>query len=153
LSGAKSYALGLLSRRAYTEKALFEKLCARYDEQEAAEAIARMFELGLLDDADYAARLASDLVKRKGYAPRRARHELMRRGIDGETAGEAVEEYEGGQKPQIAAIIKRRHNLEDEKGRRRAMNALLRLGYGRGDILAVMRRLGEDEDYYEDWIE
>jgi regulatory protein len=150
VSGAKGYALNLLSRRAYTEKALFDKLCARYEEQEAAEAIGRMLELGLLDDTDFASRLASDLVKLKGYAPRRARYELTRRGIDDEIAGEAVAEYEGDQKPQIAAIIKRRHSLDGEKGRRRAMNALLRLGSGRGDIIAVMRRLGEDEDYYED---
>jgi regulatory protein len=112
-----------------------------------------MLELDLLDDAEYASRLASDLIKRKAYAPRRARYELERRGIDSDTAEEAVEEYEGDQQPAIAAIIKRRHNLDDEKGRRRALNALLRLGYSRGDILTVMRRLDEDEDYYEDWEE
>jgi hypothetical protein len=31
------------------------------------------------------------------------------------------------------------------------VNALLRLGYSRGDIFTVLRRLDEDEDYYEDW--
>ncbi len=134
---AKDYALTLLSRRAYTEKGLFEKLCSRYDEQEAAAAVARMLELRLLDDADYAARLASDLVKRKGCAPKRARYELIRRGIEQETAEEALLEYAGDLKPAIAGIIKRRHGISGEKGRIKAVNALLRLGYSRADVLTA----------------
>ncbi len=149
MSTAKSYALTLLSRRAYTEKGLYDKLCTRYDEDEAAEAVARMIELDLLDDADYAERLAADLIGRKGFAPRRARYELERRGIDADIAEEALGEYDDDQQPAIAKIIKRRHSIDDENGRRKAINALLRLGYGRGDIFTVLRRLEEDLDYYE----
>ena len=153
MSTAKSYALTLLSRRAYTEKGLYDKLCTRYEEDEAAGAVARMLELDLLDDADYAERLAADLVRRKGFAPRRARFELERRGIDAQIAQEALEEYDAHQQPAIAGIIRRKHDITDEKSRQKAINALLRLGYGRGDIFTVLRRLDEDIDYYEDWEE
>ncbi len=152
MKDAKDYALTLLSRRAYTEKGLFEKLCSRYNEQEAAAAVARMLELNFLDDSDYAARLASDLVKLKGHAPKRAKYELVRRGIDADTAENALLEYDTDMKPAIARIIKRRHDTSDEKGRRRTVNALLRLGYTLGDIMSVLRRLDEDEGYYDNEI-
>jgi regulatory protein len=155
MPGANNYALNLLSRRAYTEKALFEKIEAKYGEEEAAKAVARMLELNLLDDAEYAARLASDLVNRKGYAPRRAKLELKRRGIDAETAEDAASEFDTDQEPAIARIVKRKYfgKLDDEKGRQKAVNALLRLGHFYGDIMTVLRRLDEDESYYDDWEE
>lgn len=153
MSTAKSYALSLLGYRAYTEKALYEKLCSRYDEQEAAEAISRMVELNLLDDTDYAKRLAANLVNIKAFAPRRAKHELELRGIDSAIAEEVLAEYDGNLQPAIAKLIKRKYNIDTEKGRLRAISGLTRRGYSRGDILTVLRRLDEDEDYYEEWEE
>lgn len=153
IGAAKSYAMILLSRRAYTEKGLYEKLCTRYDEHLAAMAVARMLELGLLDDEDYARRHAADLSKLKGYAPRRVVQELLRKGIEPETAEAAAAELEDDPEPQIARLILKRHKdcLNDEKGRNKAVNSLLRKGYGYGDIAAVMRHLKDDETYYDDW--
>lgn len=150
---AKDYALTLLSRRAYTEKGLYDKLLTRVDEESAAAAVARMIELNLLDDADYARRKASDLMKLKGFAPRRAAMELVRKGIDRELAEEATSGLDDELEPQIARIIQKKYMkyLGDEKGRVKTVNALLRLGYRYGDISLVMRNLDEDESYYENW--
>lgn len=69
-------ALKLLGQRAYTEQGLYEKLLSYADEQSAAAAVARMVELGILNDADYARRFASDCVKLKGFSLGRTALEL-----------------------------------------------------------------------------
>lgn len=150
---ARAYALTLLSRRAYTEKGLYDKLCKRCDEEPAAAAVARMLELGLLDDEDYARRMASDCLKLKGMAPRRASMELERKGIDRDVADSVISEFEDDPQPAIARVVRRRYMpyLNDEKGVRKTINALLRLGYKYGDISVTLRNLAEDEDYYENW--
>lgn len=150
---AREYALTLLSRRAYTEKGLYDKLCTRCDEESAAAAVARMIELNLLDDKDYARRMAADCVNLKGMAPRRAAMELARKGIDRDIIDSTVSELETDPQPAIARIVKRKYlsYLNDEKGRNKTVNALLRLGYRYGDIAAALRNLADDEDYYEDW--
>lgn len=150
---ACEYALTLLSRRAYTEKGLYDKLCRRYDEEHAAAAVARMLELNLLDDEDYARRMAADCVNLKGMAPRRTAMELARKGIDRNVIDSVVAELEVDPQPAIARIVKRKYQayIDDEKGRNKTVNALLRLGYKYDDIAAALRNLDNDEDYYEDW--
>ncbi len=156
-SAARSYAMTLLSRRAYTEKGLYDKLAKRYDEQLAASAVARMLELGLLDDEDYARRHAADLHKLKGLSPRRISLALRQKGIDEDIVEAVVAEFDDDQKPQIAKIVCRKYLpnrerfFEDEKGKNKMINALLRLGYKYGDIATALRNLEEDETYYDDW--
>jgi len=153
IEAVRGYAITLLSRRAYTEAGLYEKLEVRYGEEAAASAVARMTELGLLDDEDYARRYFSDLTGRKGMSKRRAAQELKRKGIDAGIIEAVTGETPDDAQPMIARVIKRRYAryLDDEKGRRKTINALLRLGYGYGDIFAVLRNLEADENYYEDW--
>ena len=61
LGQAKERALSLLSYRAYSRRELVKQLRERVPEETAEAAADRMEELGYLDDADYAARYASDL--------------------------------------------------------------------------------------------
>lgn len=153
---ARSYAMTLLSRRAYTEKGLYDKLCTRYDEELAASAVARMLELGLLDDEDYARRHAADLAKLKGFAPRRITQELARKGIDADVIESVLSEQEREPQLDIACIICRKYlprrdqYFDDGKGRAKMTNALLRLGYTYGDVAAAIRNLESDETYYSD---
>ncbi|MCL2033208.1 MAG: recombination regulator RecX [Oscillospiraceae bacterium] len=153
IEAAKGYAITLLSRRAYTEAGLYEKIEARYGGDAAALAVARMVELNLLDDEDYARRHLSGLMNRKGMSKRRAALELRRKGIGGEIIEMVTSEIEDDAEPMIARVIKRRYMgyLVDEKGRRKTVNALLRLGYSHGDVQAVLRNLEDDENYYENW--
>lgn len=153
---ARSYAMTLLSRRAYTEKGLYDKLCTRYDEESAASAVSRMIELGLLDDEDYARRHAADLSKLKGFSPKRVALELARKGIDPEVVESVTAELDDDHQAAIARIVCRKYlpyrekYLGDEKAKNRMINALLRLGYNYGDISAALRNLEDDEDYYSD---
>lgn len=149
---AKARALNMLSQRSYTAQGLYDKLARQDGEEAAAAAVERMLELNLLDDEDYARRMAGDLVNRKGFSASRAVRELMQKGIDRELAEEAVAGIETDPQLAIAEIVRKKYlqALEDEKGRRKTINALLRLGYRYGDIQAVLGNLGEDEHYYDD---
>lgn len=146
-------ALRLLSARSYTERGLYDKLCERTDEENAAAAIARMIELGLLDDEDYARRYAADCVNRKGYSHRRTAQELQKKGIDRAVIEATMEALEEDPQAAIARVIRRKYRryLEDEKGRGKTTNALIRLGYRYGDIRAVIVNILEDGDYYEEY--
>ncbi|MEG2203652.1 MAG: regulatory protein RecX [Oscillospiraceae bacterium] len=127
---AKRRALNMLGQRSYTARQLGDRLCAKTDRAAADAAVARMQELGYLDDADTASRWAQELYG-KGYALRRVRFELSRRGIDRETLDEALEFIDPDDEPTrapevLAAGIA---PIETEKDRRRAAALLERYGY------------------------
>lgn len=144
-------AMRLLGGRSYTEQGLYDKLCERAEERHAAAAVARMVELGLVDDEDYARRYAADCVNLKGYSHRRTEQALLQKGIDRDIAERTLEAMEEDPEAAIARIVKRKYlrGLSEEKGRNRAVNGLGRLGYRYGDIRRVIANLLEDEDYYE----
>lgn len=147
---AKARALDLLSRRSYSGAMLYKKLCEKESEQVSAAAVARMTELGLIDDEDWARRYARDCMNRRGFSSSRTLRELMTKGIDRDLAALVLEELDDDPRPAIARIVTRKYlqAISGEKGYRRAFNALLRLGYRHGDIRAVLEHLQEDEDYY-----
>lgn len=151
LHAAKAKALQLLSARAYTCQGLFEKLSSQWGEEAAEAAVARMLELGYLNDEEYARRYARELA-RKGQAGPRVLRGLMQKGISREVAQAVVEEQE--EEPELAAarLVRRKylHCLQDEKGLRRVQNALARLGYRFDVIRTVLHHLQEDECYYDD---
>ena len=87
---AKEKALYLLEHRPHSKRELEDKLARTVGREAAGQAAGRMEELGLIDDADYAHRLAEELA-RKGFAAPRIRQELLRRGIGRELAAEEAE--------------------------------------------------------------
>lgn len=146
----KERALRLLSQRAYTEQRLYTKLCERTDPEHAACVVARMVELGLVNDADYARRFAADCVHLKGFSHRRTAQELAKKGIDRDVIDAVLEEMEEDAECAAAAIVRRKymHRIQDEKGCAKTVHALVRLGYDHRTIRAVIANLLEDEDYY-----
>lgn len=80
----------LLSYKSYTKQGLQKRLAEYVDGEAAEKATERMAELGLIDDEDYARRLAADLIKRKGYGERRVMQEMLRRGVAKQLAEEAI---------------------------------------------------------------
>ena len=122
---AKEKALCLLEHRPHAKRELERKLSRTVGEEAAQAAADRMEELGLVDDADYAARLAQELA-RKGYAFSRTVQELVRRGVDRELAQEAAREASPDPEEAIRRLIQRKYErrLGDEKGRRQTAAAL-----------------------------
>lgn len=145
---AKEKALYLLEHRPHSKRELEDKLARTVGREAAGQAAGRMEELGLIDDADYAHRLAEELA-RKGFAAPRIRQELLRRGIDRELAAGEAERAAAAPEDALHSLIERRfaRQLGEEKGRRRAVAALQRMGYRWDEIRSALRAFGgEPED-------
>ena len=149
---ARSYALWLLSRRAMTRRGLVDKLRTKYSPEASEAAAARAEELGLIDDADYARRCASDLYRFKSFSQSRVVTELVHRGVERELARQIAEEVGQEYAPDPAAAArallegKYKRYLADEKGQRRAVAALQRMGYRWDDIRPVLRELNREPE-------
>ena len=145
---AKEKALYLLEHRPHSKRELEDKLARTVGREAAGQAAGRMEELGLIDDADYARRLSEELA-RKGFAAPRIRQELLRRGIGRELAAQEAERAAAAPEDALHSLIERRfaRQLGEEKGRRRAVAALQRMGYRWEEIRSALRAFGgEPED-------
>ncbi len=146
--------LDLLSRRSHGTKELIKKLCEKGHEKESAEkACDRLLELGLLNDEEFARILANELYERKGYGIKRIKQELAFRGIDREIVENAIESLDIDTQTRIILVIKKKYlnKINDEKGRKRAIDGLMRLGYSYSDIKSALISISEfcEEENYE----
>ena len=150
-------ALYLLSLRDYARAQLQRKLEREAGSELARETVERLERAGLLNDGAYARRLARDMVERRHFSRRRTLQELTARGLDRETAEEAVEELEPDDAEQALELLrKKRYNeLSDPDTRRRAASALARAGFGWDAVRCAMERRREElaEDETDDWKE
>ena len=143
---AHEKALYLLEHRAHSKRELAEKIArAEIDRAAAQRAAEHMEELGLVDDEQYARSLAQELFVRKKFGARRVKQELRQKGIADEIIAQVLEEFspeDDETVEKIREIIERKYPAawEDEKIRRRAINALQRYGYSMDDIFTVLRK-------------
>ena len=162
---ARDKALYLLGLRDYGCRELERKLTPEYPPAVAAAVVARLAEVGLLDDVQYAARAARSLSRYKQYPRRRVQQELQRRGIDRETAAAAAEELVTDDFQQALAILQKKyynklHDRTDRAARQRVMASLARRGFSFSAIRQAMEAFDqaageetgtEDEEYEELW--
>ena len=146
--------LDLLSRRPHGTKELVKKLCEKGHEKESAEkACDRLLELGLLNDEEFARMLANELYERKGYGIKRIKQELVFRGIEREIAENAIESLDIDTQTRIILVIKKKYlnKINDEKGIKRAVDGLMRLGYSYLDIKTALNSISEfcEEENYD----
>lgn len=146
--------LDLLSRRPHGTKELVKKLCEKGHEKESAEkACDRLLELGLLNDEEFARMLANELYERKGYGIKRIKQELVFRGIEREIAENAIESLDIDTQTRIILVIKKKYlnKINDEKGIKRAVDGLIRLGYSYSDIKTALNSISEfcEEENYD----
>lgn len=143
-------AMDYLSLRDHASGELYQKLCRKFDAPSAAYAVARAGELGLLDDAGFARRRAAELL-RKRKSRREILTDLAAKGIDRDTASEAVEALyecdEEGEDPELAtarALVQRHYAAKLAAGKRdQVAAALARRGFSH----AIIREaLAEDDD-------
>jgi regulatory protein len=145
---ASEKALYLLEHRSHSQKELAEKI-SRVTSRQAAEAAAQhMADIGLVNDGDYARSLAASLLHTKGFSASRAQRELLQKGIDKELAQQIVEETAPEPVEKIKELIRKKYGrtLGDEKGRRRSIAALQRLGYHWEDIRAAFNQFEDEEE-------
>ena len=150
---AYNKSLDFLSRRPYGTKELIKKLCEKGHEKEFAEkACERLTELRLLNDEEYARILANDLLERKNYSIKRIKQELAFRGIDRDIIENTIDLLDNDPVSRIIILIKKKYinKIGDEKGRKRTVDALLRLGYSYSDIKTALNSISDFEDEYYD---
>ena len=115
-------------------------------EADVEAALARLTELGLLDDERRGQRLAESL-RRKGWGERKIQMELRARGLP---EGQELPEGDG---EVIARLLQTKYaaKLPDERGRRAVFQALLRRGFRHGDIRQAMREYDDHMDEYGEY--
>lgn len=150
LKRCKDKAMWLISYRDHSRRELLDKLRKDYSPEAAQAAVRRMEELGLIDDGRYARRLAADLLNIKHLSERGVRDKLREKGIDRDLIDEVVSELEFDERQQIREITERKYarSLSDEKGRRRAVSGLQRMGFGYSDIKSVLAEYTQLEEEY-----
>jgi regulatory protein len=149
LTAAYDRALNLLAFRARSARELQRRLLQRGVTPERADrVIAKLREVGLIDDADFARQLARSKMS-VGASRRRVHQELFRRGVAREVADEAVErvvEEDGLSDAESIERIARKKwstlaGLDDPTRRRRLFAFLARRGFDSDDVSRVVRQL------------
>lgn len=145
VSNTKATAADLIGKRAMSRANLEKKL----REKGASEAEARyagewLEAIGALNDAEYAAIVARHYGQ-MGYGPRYVQKKLREKGVPRELWEDALEHL-----PEAAEQIDRflsdklRGQTPDPREKKRLTDALLRRGYGWGDVKAGWSRYGAE---------
>ena len=142
--------LRLLSYRDHSSKELVTKLVQKGHKREYSEsAVEKLSEYGYVNDERYALYLASSLLERKGMNSNAIRSELLRKGISREISDNVVESLDIDPVLRIIDLLNTKYSrkISDEKGVKRTVASLQRLGYKWSDINTAFRRLEiETED-------
>ncbi len=147
----KERALYLLGIRDHSKKELVMKLRKSVSYEMACQVADQMESLGLLNEERYAEKMARHLILSKKHSPRLARQELIQKGIDPQTAEDAVEAVPENEAEVVSALQKKYPRLTEEKEKKRALSALARLGYGYYESVSLIeqaqqQKQGDDEE-------
>jgi len=145
------YAVKYLALRSCSSEELRAKLrlrAARISEIDGV--LARLKEIGYLNDARFAESFASYRIENEGFGRQRVLSDLLHRRVSGKLAEKAVSQaFDGkGEAEMIDAYIERRMpsvhgkgQIEDERELARAYRRLRRAGFSSGGSLTALKRL------------
>lgn len=150
---ARERALYLLGLRDYATHELQQKLLTEAAPDIAAAVVERLAEVGLLDDAAYARRLARHLTEYKQYPRRRVEQELRRKGLAADHIRDAVDALDAEDFSLALALLQKRYynKVNDPKGRQQVTAALARRGFSYGAIRRAMEEFGLQNEENEPW--
>ena len=149
---AKSRALWYLDRMDYTEKALYDKLIkAGFDKKASAAVIARLKELGVIDDERYAGRLA-ERYRENNISEREAIQKLRLKGVAYDLAKACVRNTEFDERVQIESLIETKYarRLREERGSEKVFAALARKGFSFSEIKKALKKYCEELEFGEE---
>ncbi|MBQ2266148.1 MAG: regulatory protein RecX [Clostridia bacterium] len=147
---AKSRAVWYLDRKDRTANELYKKLCqAGFDQKASAQVIARLQEVGLIDDRRFAENYRDRLL-RDNVSKREMLNKLFQKGVPYDLAKEVLSDLEVSEEEQIKALIdkKYRTKLSAENGAEKVFAALVRKGFSYGAVRQVLKNYTEIEDFY-----
>ena len=141
---AYNCAVSLLSRRDHSKAELLRKLKEKGFAEGSQQAIEKLEQSGYIDER-FCRLYASELMRLKGYGKRRIEQELYLKGVDREIIKGVMDEI-SFDTDKLSDIIKRKYlaKMNDEKGRQKAFNGLLRLGYSYSEIRDALELLQDE---------
>lgn len=150
---AYNYAVDLLSRRDHSEKELMEKLRRKGYDKGADEALGKLRDGGYVSDERFARLYVRELRTLKKYGKKRIEQELYRKGIDRDIISEVLSETDFDEND-LVALIERKYGryLGDEKGVKKTINGLLRMGYSYGEIRDALKTINENTEFDDEVI-
>ena len=141
-------ALGLLTRREHSRRELVRKLEQRGVSAADADAVVgKLADAGWQDDARFADSLARSRSQ-AGYGPAWIRAELGTHGLREEAVAAALDGLELDWMDVAAGLLRRRFDMGGPTGieqRRKAMDLLLRRGFGFDHAQAALEALARDD--------
>lgn len=149
---ALNKAFTYLGIRDHSGHELYTKLQKTYDDETAAQAVARVRELGYLDDGGFARRYAEELLG-KGKSLGEIRRRLADKRIASDIIDEVLDGIQTDERPLISELISGKYagKLSSENGRQKVYAALLRRGFRSSDIIAALNGSEVDGiEYTED---
>ena len=151
LHAAREKAYMYLTMRDYGENELYGRLLKDFDPYTCAAVVARLRELGLLDDGKFAAKYAEEL-KNKGKSRTEIRNKLREKGLDRDLIDSLTCE-DSDETDVIRGIIESGYlrKLRSENGYRKVYAALIRRGFRSSDVRRALAfyTADEEEEYYE----
>ena len=145
---AKSRAIWYLDRMDHTEKALYDKLLrAGFKPKPCAKVIARLKEVGLLDDNRFAENYANRLIE-SNVSKREALQKLLLKGVPYDLAKSVLEETETDELSQIKNVIEKKYKnkLLSENGVQKVYAALVRKGFSYGAVKTALNEFIEESE-------
>lgn len=149
---ARKILLDQLTGQARSRKELADRLARKNVPSEVATRLLDRFEeVGLVDDGAFARSWVASRQPGKGLARRALAQELRRKGIDDETAREALDEIDPADETEAARALVRKklrslRGVDRATATRRLAAMLARKGHPPGVVYAVIREeLGELE--------
>lgn len=148
---AKTTILNILSMVAKTQSQLEQRLTEKGHSPEVIEeAINRMIEVGVIDDAAFARNYTSSLHDGRGLARKAISRELHQKGIDQETIEEALESIDLDAERERAVDLVRKKarstaNLDPQARVRRLVGMLARKGYPGNIAFSVVKEVLAEE--------
>lgn len=142
---AYQYALYCLDYRDYSAKEMREKLLKTYKNESLCGAVVKKLEeSGIISDERYAEKLAVRYVEAKKYGFRRARHEIIMKGIGEYLAEDVLQPYKESFKENLIYLIETKYarlltDGSDRKSVEKVKNSLVRYGYGFDEINHTIR--------------
>lgn len=149
---AKSRALWYLDRADHTEKALYSKLTkAGFDKKASAAVIARLVELGVINDRRFAENFAERCTE-SNISRRETLRKLLEKGVPYDMANEVLEETDADEETQIRAVIEKKYarRLSAENGTEKVYAALIRRGFSFGAVRSVLKKYSEELEFSEE---
>ena len=145
---AKMRAVRIVAASSVSKKDLQQRLVQKGESPEqAANAVAWMEELNLVDDAETARQIVSRCVA-KGYGLQRAKQALYEKQIPKAYWDEALADYPDQNEYIIRFLRDHITNMQDQKQVKKAVDALLRRGHSYSRIRSALQRLDLDPDEF-----